>query len=115
LAQEIGDAVVLHPRLLVDLWDVQNMDSADLKPLVLVAVLSRTLGGDVRFARLPRHLSLLRALIGMLERIGAYDTIEEATASFSAGQEDAEDPFEVVEMEKTDDWLERAGGPPANA
>jgi anti-anti-sigma regulatory factor len=114
LAQEISQLVQHHRRLLVHLGGVENMDSADLKPVVLVGLLARSVGTDIRFAHLPRRLELLRSLINMLEQSGVYDTLEEALSAFTEAGETS-GPTELAQsVESPGQRLGRAGELPTN-
>lgn len=95
LGHQISQLLGEHRRIVLHLGGVENMDSIDIRPLALTALLAQTTGCEVRFAKLPERLAVMLRLARLLDAFGVYETAESAVASFrekSASQAQETEP-----------------------
>jgi anti-sigma B factor antagonist len=71
-----------HPHLVVDLADVEFMDSTGLGCLVSGLKVARLAGGDLRLARPPDQARTILQLTTLDRVLRPYDTTEEALAGY---------------------------------
>lgn len=72
-----------HPKLVVDLGDVQFIDSAGLGALISGMRVSRQAGGDLRIARANEQATTLLSLTSLDQVLTTYASVEEAIDGFS--------------------------------
>jgi len=85
LGQQIGELLREHRRIVVHLGGVENMDSGDIQPLALTALLAQATGCEVRFAQLPERLAVMLRMAKILDALGVYETTESALQAFREG------------------------------
>jgi anti-anti-sigma factor len=69
-------------KFVIDLGDVERIDSVGIGTLVSGLVSARKAGGRLVLARITNVQSLI-AMVGLLNWFEVYDTVEEAIKSFS--------------------------------
>ncbi|MGN6809497.1 MAG: STAS domain-containing protein, partial [Thermomicrobiales bacterium] len=77
-----GAVAAGHQRLVVDLADVEFIDSTGLGSLVSGLKASRLAGGDLRLARPPEQARTILQLTTLDRVLRPYDTAEEALAGY---------------------------------
>lgn len=82
LGQKISALLHEHRRIVVELDGVENMDSSDIRPLALTALLAQSTGCEVKFAKLPERVALMLRMARVLDVFGVYETVECAVAAF---------------------------------
>ena len=85
LGHQIGELLHEHRRIVVHLGGVENMDSGDIQPLALTALLAQATGCEVRFAQLPERLAVMLRMAKILDALGVYETTESALQAFREG------------------------------
>ena len=69
-------------KLVLDLQNVSYLSSAGVRAILRVAQSAHKVGGDVKLARVPKLVGEALYMVGVLEKLEAYPTVEEAMASF---------------------------------
>jgi anti-anti-sigma factor len=82
LGQKISALLSEHRRIVVELDGVENMDSSDIRPLALTALLAQATGCEVKFAKLPERVASTLRMAKLLDVFGVYETAEGAVAAF---------------------------------
>ena len=72
-----------HQRLLVDLDQVENIDSGGLGALVMLQMWARQGGGELKFCRPTQRVDQLFELTNLRSIFEIYPTREEALSAFS--------------------------------
>lgn len=77
---DLAAANVKH--VVIDLGDVQHINSAGLGSLVAALTTMRKSGGDIRLARVGRHVQNIFVITRLVRIFETYDTVEEALKAF---------------------------------
>ena len=69
-------------KLVLDLQNMSYLSSAGVRAILRVTQNAQKSGGDVKLARVPQLVAEALYMVGVLEKIKAYPSVEEALASF---------------------------------
>ena len=79
----VGDSIAKYGDIVLQLDQVEFVDSSGLGALVRLMRDARTKGGDLKLARTPAHILKTLTMTHLLSQFEAYDTVEEAiTAAY---------------------------------
>ncbi len=70
-------------KVIVDLGKVNRINSGGISALISTVKTMRTVGGDVRIARLGSHLTDVLVTTKLVQVLDTYETVGRALASYS--------------------------------
>lgn len=82
LDKELEKILHENEKVVLDLKGVVYLSSAGVRAIIKMLRNEQKLGGNVVLASMPRVVEDVLETVGMLERLQAYPTVEEAIASF---------------------------------
>lgn len=82
LDTKLSKIVQEQNKLVLDLQNVSYLSSAGVRAFLRVAQSAHKAGGDARLARVPKLVGEALYMVGVLEKLKAYPSVDEALASF---------------------------------
>lgn len=82
LDMELGKMAHTNNKLVLDLNEVEYLSSAGVRAILGAMQIAQKTGGEVRLARLPNLVAEVLQTVGVMERLQAYSSVEEAVAGF---------------------------------
>jgi anti-sigma B factor antagonist len=83
LQRTVEELTAYRKKVVLDLAETNFIDSAGLGALVRILGALRTAGGDLKLCQLPPLVREVLQVANLLSVFGAYDSAEEAAASFA--------------------------------
>jgi anti-sigma B factor antagonist len=81
----VGDSITKYGDIVLQLDQVEFIDSSGLGALVRLMRDARAKGGDLKLARLPANIRKTLEMTHLLSQFEAYDTVEEAVTAAYLG------------------------------
>lgn len=72
-----------NSRLVLDLNGVSFISSAGIREMVKAAQAAERTGGAVKLASVPESVNSLLYTVGLNQKIGVFESVDEAVSSFS--------------------------------
>jgi anti-sigma B factor antagonist len=83
LHSQIGDSIAKHNDVVLQLDDVQFVDSSGLGAMMRLVQAARAKGGDLKLSGIPANIRKTMAMTNLLSQFETYDSVEEAiTAAY---------------------------------
>lgn len=79
---KLAKVVQEHNQLVLDLHNVSYLSSAGVRAILRVSQTAQKSDGRVKLARVPKLVGEALYMVGVLEKLEAYPSVEEALASF---------------------------------
>ena len=70
-------------KIIIDLGDIERINSRGLSALIAAVKLMRSAGGDIRFAQIDKHLNDIFVKTRLVQVFSTYETVGRAIASYS--------------------------------
>jgi anti-sigma B factor antagonist len=84
LSQKVAELVPRSRRLVLDLSQVESIDSAGLGELVLLYLWAQASGCSIKLSRLPAHISRLLELTNLASVFEVHPSVESAVCAARA-------------------------------
>jgi anti-sigma B factor antagonist len=79
----VGDSIAKYADIVLELQQVEFVDSSGIGALVRLMQTARSKGGDVKLSHVPERTRKTLQMTGLLSQFESYDTVEEAiTAAY---------------------------------
>jgi len=82
LDKELENLVHGNKKVVLDLKEVVYLSSAGVRAIVKMLRNEQEMGGNVKLACMPRTVVDTLEVVGMMELLNSYSSVEEAIASF---------------------------------
>lgn len=82
LDAKLSQVVQDHNKLVLDLQNVSYLSSAGVRSILRVSQNAQKSGGDIRLARVPKLVAEALYMVGIMEKLKAFPSVEEALSGF---------------------------------